>query len=128
LFEVYAETSGRPFGDGIGVLRDLVIAPTDEQAYLLWRSSGAFCGAAWFEPFGFARGLLDPETGEQADLFRDGLALVGSPTTVSRQLAELRERLPVRWIFCWMYNGLVPHRVLLDTIERFWVEVLPSAA
>jgi hypothetical protein len=47
---------------------------------------------------------------------------------VSRQLAELRERLPVRWIFCWMYNGLVPHRVLLDTIERFWVEVLPSAA
>ncbi len=128
LFEVYAETSGRPLGDGVGVLRDLVIAPTDEQAYLLWRSSGAFCGAAWFEPFGFARGLIDPDTGEQADLFRDGLALVGSPSTVSRQLAELRARLPVRWIFCWMYNGLVPHRVLLDTIERFWVEVLPSAA
>jgi alkanesulfonate monooxygenase SsuD/methylene tetrahydromethanopterin reductase-like flavin-dependent oxidoreductase (luciferase family) len=128
LFEVYAETSGRPLGDGVGVLRDLVIAPTDERAYLLWRSSGAFCGAAWFEPFGFARGLVDPETGQQADLFRDGLALVGSPSTVSRQLAELRARLPVRRIFCWMYNGLVPHRVLLDTIERFWVEVLPTAA
>jgi alkanesulfonate monooxygenase SsuD/methylene tetrahydromethanopterin reductase-like flavin-dependent oxidoreductase (luciferase family) len=128
LFEVYAETSGRPIGDGVGVLRDLVIAGTDEQAYTLWRSSGAFCGAAWFEPFGFARGLMDPDTGEQADLFRDGLALVGSPTTVRRQLAELRARLPVRWVFCWMYNGLVPHRVLLDSIERFWIDVLPSAA
>jgi alkanesulfonate monooxygenase SsuD/methylene tetrahydromethanopterin reductase-like flavin-dependent oxidoreductase (luciferase family) len=127
LFELYAETSGRPLGEGVGVLRDLVIAPTDEEAYLLWRSSGAFCGAAWFEPFGFARGLIDPETGEQADLFRDGLALVGSPATVERQLAELRARLPVQWVFCWMYNGLVPHRVLLDSIERFWVEVLPSA-
>ncbi len=31
LFEVYAETSGRPLGDGVGVLRDLVIAPTDER-------------------------------------------------------------------------------------------------
>jgi alkanesulfonate monooxygenase SsuD/methylene tetrahydromethanopterin reductase-like flavin-dependent oxidoreductase (luciferase family) len=128
LFEVYAETSGRPLGDGVGVLRDLVIAPTDEEAYRLWRSSGAFCGAAWFEPFGFARGMVDPETGEQADLFRDGLALVGSAATVSRQLEELRARLPVQWVFCWMYNGLVPHRVLLESIERFWIEVLPKVA
>jgi alkanesulfonate monooxygenase SsuD/methylene tetrahydromethanopterin reductase-like flavin-dependent oxidoreductase (luciferase family) len=128
LFEVYAEASGRPLGDGVGVLRDLVIAPTDDEAYALWRSSGAFCGAAWFEPFGFARGMIDPETGEQADLFRDGLALVGSPSTVCRQLEALHTRLPVRWIFCWMYNGLVPHRSLLDTIERFWVDVLPRCA
>ena len=127
LFEIYAEESGRPPGEGVGVLRDLIVAPTDEEAYALWRSSGAFCGAAWFEPFGFARGMVDPETGEEADLFRDGLALVGSPSTVARQLEALRERLPVRWIFCWMYNGLVPHRALLDTIERFWIDVLPKA-
>ena len=128
LFALYAETSGRPLGDGIGILRDVIIADTDEEAMALWSDSGAFVGAAWFEPFGFARGLIDPDSGEQADLFRDGLALVGSPETVRRQLAELRARLPVRWIFCWMYNGLVPHRVLLSTIERFWVEVLPSSA
>ena len=127
LFEVYAETSGRPLGDGVGVLRDLVIAPTDEEAYALWRSSGAFCGAAWFEPFGFARGMIDPETGEQADLFRDGLALVGCLSTVRRQLDELRARLPVRWIFCWIYNGLAPHRALLASIERFWTDVLERA-
>ena len=128
LFEVYAEESGRPLGDGVGVLRDLVIAPTDDEAYALWRSSGAFCGAAWFEPFGFARGMVDPATGEQADLFRDGLALVGSVSTVCRQLEELRSRLPVSSIFCWMYNGLVPHRALLEAIERFWVDVLPRCA
>ena len=81
LFEVYAETSGRPLGDGVGVLRDLVIAPTDEEAYKLWRSSGAFCGAAWFEPFGFARGMVDPETGEQADLFQRRPRAGGQPST-----------------------------------------------
>jgi alkanesulfonate monooxygenase SsuD/methylene tetrahydromethanopterin reductase-like flavin-dependent oxidoreductase (luciferase family) len=125
LFEIYAEQSGRALGDGIGVLRDLIIAPTDEEAYAIWRSSGAFCGAAWFEPFGFSRGLIDPETGHEADVFRDGLALVGSVDTVSRQLEELAERLPVSWLFAWIYNGLAPNSVLLKTIESFRTDVLP---
>ena len=47
LFEVYAEVSGRPFGDGVGVLRDVVVADSDEEAMALWSNSGAYCGAAW---------------------------------------------------------------------------------
>ncbi|MEE2776002.1 MAG: LLM class flavin-dependent oxidoreductase [Acidobacteriota bacterium] len=125
LFDLYAESSGRPLGEGIGVLRDVIIADTDEEAHAIWRSSGAFCGAAWFEPFGFTRGMTDPETGEEADVIRDNLALVGSVDTVLGQMEGLCERLPVHWLYAWIYNGLAPHPILMKTIERLWTEVLP---
>jgi alkanesulfonate monooxygenase SsuD/methylene tetrahydromethanopterin reductase-like flavin-dependent oxidoreductase (luciferase family) len=126
LFELYSEVSGRTLGDGIGVLRDVVIADSDEEAHALWHDSGAFAGAAWFEPFGFATGLLDPETGERpADLLAEGLALVGTVDSVTRQLETLLRRLPAQWIFAWTYNGLIPHPKLMRSIERFATEVLP---
>ena len=126
LFELYAEVSGRKLGDGIGVLRDVVIADSDDEAMALWHDSGAFAGAAWFEPFGFGMGLLDPDTGERpADLFAEGLALVGSVDTVARQLEALLRRLPAQWIFAWTYNALIPHAKLMRSIERFATEVLP---
>jgi alkanesulfonate monooxygenase SsuD/methylene tetrahydromethanopterin reductase-like flavin-dependent oxidoreductase (luciferase family) len=128
LFEVYAAESGRPFGDGIGVLRDVVVADSDEEAMALWGDSGAYCGAAWFEPFGFAQGMVDPASGARADLFGDSLALVGSVDTVTRQLERLLDRLPARWLFAWTYNGLIPHAKLMRSIERFATAVLPRVA
>jgi alkanesulfonate monooxygenase SsuD/methylene tetrahydromethanopterin reductase-like flavin-dependent oxidoreductase (luciferase family) len=127
LFEVYAEESGRPLGDGIGVLRDVIVADSDEEAQALWASSGTFVGAAWFAPFGFSQGLVDPATGEMPDLLGDSLALVGSADTVARQLERLAARLPLRWLFAWTYNGLVPHAKLMRSIEGFWRDVLPRA-
>src|SRR6267142_5060772 len=64
LFEVYAAASGRKLGDGMGMLRDIIIADTDEEARQLWVDSATFAGNAWFVPFGFRRGMLDPKTGE----------------------------------------------------------------
>ncbi|MXW01219.1 MAG: LLM class flavin-dependent oxidoreductase [Holophagales bacterium] len=126
LFELFAEESGRPLGEGIGVLRDVVIADTDTEAERLWKASGAFCGSAWFEPFGFSRGMIDPDTGEEFDdMMGSGMALVGTVDTVTRQLQTLRERLPVTWLYFWAYNGLLPHARLMSTIERFKTEVLP---
>jgi alkanesulfonate monooxygenase SsuD/methylene tetrahydromethanopterin reductase-like flavin-dependent oxidoreductase (luciferase family) len=125
LVALYADVSGRPAGDGVGVLRDVVVAETDDEAMALWRDSGAFCGAAWFEPFGFARGLADPATGARPDLFAEGLALVGSVETVARQLDGLRTRLPVDWLFAWIYNGLIPHAALLRSLDLFATRVLP---
>ena len=126
LFELFASESGRPLGEGIGVLRDVVIADTDQEAQRLWKASGAFCGAAWFEPFGFSRGMADPDTGEPFDDLMDaGMALVGTVDTVTRQLETLRSRLPVTWLYFWAYNGLLPHARLMSTIERFRTEVLP---
>jgi alkanesulfonate monooxygenase SsuD/methylene tetrahydromethanopterin reductase-like flavin-dependent oxidoreductase (luciferase family) len=125
LFRVYAEVAGRPLGDGVGVLRDVIVAPTDDEALALWAESGLFCGREWFEPFGFSRGLVDPETGEVPELRASSLALVGSVDTVTRQLERLLARLPARWLFAWTYNGLIPHAKLMWSIEQFATKVLP---
>ncbi|TMA98582.1 MAG: LLM class flavin-dependent oxidoreductase, partial [Deltaproteobacteria bacterium] len=125
LVRLYAEVSGRPLGEGVGVLRDVIVAPTDDEALALWGDSGAFCGREWFEPFGFSKGLVDPATGEVPNLFEHGLALVGSVDTVTRQLERLRARLPVRWLFAWTYNALIPHAQLMRSIELFATRVLP---
>jgi hypothetical protein len=58
----------------------------------------------------------------------EGLALVGSVDSVRRQLATLRARLPVRWLFAWTYNALIPHRALMRSIELFQTRVLASPA
>ena len=128
LCEVYAEVSHKPLGEGMGVLRDIVIADSDDEARAIWRESGYFCGHEWFEPFGFSKGLDDPKTGEPADLWTNGLAFVGTVDTVTRQVEHLLKRLPIRWIFAWMYNGLMPHDRLMKTIELFWTKVLPRVS
>jgi len=128
LCEIYAQASGKPLGEGMGVLRDIVIADTDDEAKALWRDSGYFCGREWFEPFGFSKGMEDPKTGETPDLWENSLALVGSVDTVTRQLERLVQRLPIRWIFAWMYNGLLPHDRLMKIMELFWTKVLPRVA
>jgi alkanesulfonate monooxygenase SsuD/methylene tetrahydromethanopterin reductase-like flavin-dependent oxidoreductase (luciferase family) len=127
LIELFAEASGLPLGEGIGILRDVVVAPTDEEAQAIWIEGPLFCGSMWFAPFGFSKGLEDPVTGEIPDLLDEGLALVGSVDTVSRQIDRLRERLPVTWLFAWTYNGLIPHDRLLYSIETFATDVLPRA-
>lgn len=128
LVQLYADVSGKPLGEGIGVLRDLIVAPTDEEALALWADSGVFCGSEWFEPFGFSRALADPATGELPDILGSSLALVGSIDTVSSQLERLRSRLPVRWLFAWTYNGLIPHDRLMYSIDQFSTRVLPRIA
>src|SRR5437870_3778455 len=128
LVRLYAEVSGKPLGEGVGVLRDVVVAETDDEAMALWADSGLFCGREWLEAFGFSKGLADPVTGEVPSLFDNGLALVGCVDTVTRQLERLRARLPVRWLFAWTYNGLVPHAQLMRSIELFATRVLPRAA
>jgi alkanesulfonate monooxygenase SsuD/methylene tetrahydromethanopterin reductase-like flavin-dependent oxidoreductase (luciferase family) len=128
LFELYAEVSGKPLGEGVGVLRDVVIADSDEEALALWRDSAAFCGAAWFAPFGFTKGLEDPDGGDPIDPLTEGLALVGTVDTVTRQLETLRARLPAQWVFAWTYNGLIPHGKLMASIENFHRKVLQRVA
>ena len=74
------------------------------------------------------QGLSDPISGETPDLLAEGLALVGSPDTVTGQLEQLLERLPLSWLFAWTYNGLIPHAALLRSIELFATQVLPRVA
>ncbi len=128
LYDLYAEVSGRPRGQGTGLLRDVIIADTDAEARALWRDSGQFSGRAWFEPFGFRRGLMDPVTGgfpTPDEAITNGYALVGTVDTVARALEQNMRRQPVDWLFCYTYNALVPHGVLMKSIEALWTKVMP---
>ncbi|MGH8431191.1 MAG: LLM class flavin-dependent oxidoreductase, partial [Solimonas sp.] len=98
LYSVYAEVSGKPKGQGVGVLRDVIIADTDEEALALWRDSGQFSGRAWFEPFGFRRGMQDPKTGKYPtaeEIIAMGYAYVGTVDTVLRAMETQQKRQPV---------------------------------
>jgi alkanesulfonate monooxygenase SsuD/methylene tetrahydromethanopterin reductase-like flavin-dependent oxidoreductase (luciferase family) len=128
LFEVYAAASGRKLGEGMGMLRDIVIAGSDAEARQLWVNSATFAGEAWFVPFGFRRGMLDPATGAAPtpeEAIAKGYALVGTLDTVTKSLEALRRKLPVNWIFGWTHNTLVPHATLMRSIELFHTQVLP---
>ena len=133
LYEVYQEeahSNGRRLeeGEGLGLLRDVVVADTDEEALQLWQQGGAFCGAAWFAPFGFWRGFADPGTQEMLpvpDQLERGLVLVGSPDTVSRQVETILKDTPMKWLFAWTYNGLIPHDKIMRSLELFSTKVLP---
>ena len=131
LYDIYQEEAakaGRTLapGEGLGLLRDLVVADTDEEAMELWGQSGAFCGAAWFAPFGFNKLLAPPgETLTPQDLMDRGMLLVGSPDTVSRQMERVLKDTPMRWLFAWTYNGLMPHDKIMRSLELFQTRVMP---
>ncbi|MGA9865938.1 MAG: LLM class flavin-dependent oxidoreductase [Acetobacteraceae bacterium] len=129
LYDLYAEVSGRPRGHGTGLLRDVIITDTDEEARAIWRDSGQFSGRAWFEPFGFRKGLMDPATGSYPtpeEAIARGYALVGTIDTVTRAMERNMKRQPVDWLFCYTYNALVPHEVLMKSIEALWTNVMPK--
>ncbi len=131
LYDVYAGMSGQPKGAGMGVLRDVIIADTDEEAMALWKDSGQFTGRAWFEPFGFRQGLQDPVTKKfptPEEVIAQGYAYVGTVDTVLRAMEASQRRQPVDWTFCYTYNALVPHAVLMRSIELFWTRVMPRFA
>ena len=91
--------------------------------------SGRFSGRAWFEPFGFRRGLKDPKTGNfmtSQEAVRDGYALAGTVDTVIRGLEANMRRQKVDWLFCYTYNALIPHAKLMKSIETFWTKVMPK--
>jgi alkanesulfonate monooxygenase SsuD/methylene tetrahydromethanopterin reductase-like flavin-dependent oxidoreductase (luciferase family) len=132
LYEVYREEAaahGRKLGpgEGLGLLRDLIIADSDEEAVEMWSRGAAFCGAAWFAPFHFGDALRAPgeEPPGRDEMLQNGMLLVGSVDTVCRQMERLLRDTPMQWLFAWMYNGLVPHAANLKSIELFATKVLP---
>ena len=128
LLDVYAEQSGKPRGEGVAFLRDLIIRDTDAEARQIWENSSRWAGEKWFVDFGFRQGMKDPDTGEMPDLeevLSNGYALVGSEDTVCRQLETMAGRLPLNWLFCWMFSGLVAHDVNMASLERLATKVLP---
>ncbi len=133
LYQVYREEAashGRYLaeGEGLGVLRDVVVADTDEEALRLWHEGPAFVGAAWFRPFGFDFLMRDPgrvSSLAPQEMMDRSLILVGSPESVCFQLERLLKQTPVSWLFAWVYNGVIPHVKLMRSLELFATKVLP---
>jgi alkanesulfonate monooxygenase SsuD/methylene tetrahydromethanopterin reductase-like flavin-dependent oxidoreductase (luciferase family) len=136
LYEVYrdeAAAHGRDLapGEGLGLLRDVIVAETDAEAMEAWSHGAAFCGAAWFAPFHFGDVLADPAGGGRPtpqEMIDSGMLLVGSVDTVTRSLERLMADTPVRWLFAWTYNGLVPHGRIMRSLELFQNKVLPRVS
>ncbi len=110
-----------PPGEGIGVLRYVIVADTDEEAWALWRA--AFVGAAWFAPFGFGAATLrageDPRSITPEVMDERGLIWVGSPETVRRQVEQTLDRLPPKYVMAWRYNGLMPRAAIAKRLRPF---------
>lgn len=134
LFGVYheeANAAGRNLqpGEGISVLRDVIVADTDEEAWELWRQSGAFVGAAWFAPFGFGAATPlpgeDPRSVTPEVMHERGLIWVGSPGTVRRQMRQTLDRLPLKYVMAWQYNGLMP-RAAIEKSLGLYAEIVET--
>jgi len=79
------------------LLRRIVIAPTDEQAFDAFRATGT----------------------------DDEKALCGSPATVIRQLREL-DSLGYQRLIGWFHFGDLPYDVVMRSMELMAVEVMPE--
>ena len=62
------------------------------------------------------------------EMLENGMLLVGSADTVSRQMERILADTPMRWLFAWTYNGLVPNAKILRSLELFSTKVLPRFA
>ena len=111
------------------MLRDVIIADSEDEAMEIWRDGGAFCGASWFAPFGFGDALR-PEGRDEPfspeEMKEMGLLFAGTVDSVKQQVKNMLDRCPVDWIFAWQYNGLTPHSKILNTLDKFVTQVLPE--
>jgi len=55
-------------------------------------------------------------------------AFVGTLDTVLRSIETMQRRQKVDWVFAYTYNALVPHAVLMKSIEAFHAKVLPRVS
>ncbi len=127
LYDVYAEVSGRPPGEGTGVLRDVIIADTDEEAMALWHDSGQFSGPAWFEPFGFRaacrtrrQGVPDARGSREGRLHVSGDGRYGDPRAGGEH-APAEGRLAVLL----HVQRADPAREADEVDRTFWTKVMP---
>ena len=90
-------------------------------AALIWET--AVTDSSLTDPRGLADAVTSGRATEQ--IVADGYAYVGTVDTVLRGMEAQQKRQPVDWVFCYTYNSLIPHAVLMKSIETFWTKVMP---
>jgi hypothetical protein len=49
---------------------------------------------------------------------------VGSPETVRKQVEQTLERIPLKYVMAWQYNGLLPQATIAKSLNLFQSKVL----
>lgn len=119
------------FGQGLGIIREVVVADSDEEAMHLARNAGAFIWTTFFEPFGFNAALMrqgeDPATIPNTfeSMVERGLTIAGSPDTVCRRFEELFKKLPADYFWNYVYNEMLPQKAAMRSFELLTEKVFP---
>jgi hypothetical protein len=53
-----------------------------------------------------------------------GMMWVGSPETVRRQVEQTLERIPLKYVMAWQYNGLLSQATIAKSLNLFHSKVL----
>ncbi len=119
-------------GQGIGLLREVLVADTDEEALALGRASGGFLWPKFLAPFAFNAALARPGEDYRTipntyeSMVERGLSICGSPDTVARKFEHLFKTLPAEYFWLYTYNELVPHKAIMRSFELLTKKVLPN--
>ena len=119
------------FGEGMGIIRELVVADTDAEAMRLAKEAGCFIWTTFFEPFGFNAALMHP--GEDPTTIPNtfesivdrGLTIAGSPDTVCRELEKLLKQFPADFFWNYVYNEMLPHEASMRSHKLLTEKVWP---
>ncbi|WP_344597145.1 LLM class flavin-dependent oxidoreductase [Streptomyces violaceusniger] len=135
-FELYRDTasqaSGREYalGEGIGLVRDVYVADTMEQARAEFEEA-LMTTYRWIMHW---RGLSNlMEAGEELsdahelsfDFLQGRNLLVGTPEYVSEKIAELRDEVGCEHLLLWTTHPGLPHRNAMRSLELFAEKVMP---
>lgn len=136
-FELYrdaaSEAAGREYalGEGIGLVRDVFVADTMEEA----RAGFEEAVMNTYQWVCHWRGLSNlMEEGERLtdahklsfDFLHGRNQLVGTPEYVAEKIAELRDELNVRDLFLWTTHPGLDHRKAMRSLELFSEKVMPQ--
>jgi alkanesulfonate monooxygenase SsuD/methylene tetrahydromethanopterin reductase-like flavin-dependent oxidoreductase (luciferase family) len=128
-----AQSLGKDYawGQGMGIIREVVVADTDAEALELARNAGCFIWTTFFEPFGFNAALMrpgeDPATIPNTfeSMVERGLTIAGSPDTVSRAFEKLLEEFPAEYFWNYVYNEMLPQAASMRSHELLTEKVWP---
>ena len=120
------------FGQGMGIIREVIVADTDAEAMALARNAGCWIWTTFFEPFGFNAALMrrgeDPATIPNTfeSMIERGLTIAGSPDTVNRTLEVLFKKFPAEFFWNYIYNEMLPHKASMRSHELLTEKVWPN--
>ena len=109
--------------------REVVIAPTDEQArekaenHLLINYRDEYGGGKWKHPF---IGSEDAAAVDQFEEISRERFLVGSPETVIAGLKRFEEAFGVDHLICRLYFPGMPHDFIMEELRLIAAEVMPA--